>query len=962
MNIHRSSQIFRDALDVADAERSTFIDLACAGDSELRAGVEQLLALAFADGPELARPELTDVTAAANLRGTAQNVGQLVGAFSLVRPIGTGGMGAVWLAQRVEDFSQQVAIKWLHAGLSRTARTRFARERETLAKLEHPGIARILDGGSDFCAEWYAMEFVDGLPLDQYAKANNLDLPARLKLVLQLCDAVQYAHQNLIVHRDLKPANVLVGKDGAPKLLDFGIAKSLHDNGDLTASVAPMTFAYAAPEQIKNERITTATDVYALGVILYELLTGQRPHKVKVGDGDGSLSILQAITDTDATAPSSMLARETVMTNGIKASALKGDLDTIVLKALNRNPARRYASAQAFADDLRRFLADEPISARPDSRWYRLRKLIRRNRALAAVSALALLAVLGFAWQAHMDATRAELAQLKAEQETERAQAVQEFLTDLFAYQRPDLAQGREMTAKDLLDEAEKRLMSPEQIQSGEVRAALLDTLARLRYDLNDFEAALRHNDASIELARQRFGPQSTPFGLALIEHADTLWWLGRMDETMHECDRGLQILRDAKDVRTESLENAHQVALINCADNFRSADQFSRTAALQHEAETRLQQMPAPDQNVENYLLRSRAKLANAQSDFRTALSVKTQLLNRLAADPSTPPSDIATLLHGRGVANYALGNSAAAVTDLRAAMESHLRTFGPTGVHVAGSRRMLALALADIGDIAQARTQMETALSAAQEHFEPAGADYIQTLRFAGNFFIQDGQSERGEALLHAALAADEHSFGAGHSVALQIRLLLLESALEKGAIESAKQQSSDLARITSAGENARRMRSDDALMQDRLALQLARLLLDRDGMRRASDKLSASLERLVNVSNFEFAIALSELALSARAQSNAVQFDAARQRLRALLANMRYDTERRKHVSALVSALATTKPQAPTQMQDVTPKPSPRQSLLLTRHAGSLAAIPEKFWRVVGIWNCNADDARF
>ena len=271
MKSDRSAQIFRDALDLIGVDRGAFLDVACAGDVELRAEVERLLALAFkiGDMPAMVRPALTELTdAATDIRLDAHQIGATIGAFRLLLPIGSGGMGAVWLAERIEGFSQQVAIKWLHAGLSRSARARFKRERETLAKLEHPGIARIIDGGSDLDADWYAMEFVDGLALDQYVTSNNLDLGARLKLVIQLCDAVQYAHQNLIVHRDLKPANVLVSADGAAKLLDFGVAKSLQLGAYLTASRAPMTFAYAAPEQIKNERSTTATDVYALGVIL----------------------------------------------------------------------------------------------------------------------------------------------------------------------------------------------------------------------------------------------------------------------------------------------------------------------------------------------------------------------------------------------------------------------------------------------------------------------------------------------------------------------------------------------------------------------------------------------------------------------------------------------------------------------------------------------------------------------
>jgi len=542
LNIHRSSQIFRDALDASDAERSAFVESACAGDSALRAEVERLLALAFADTPKLVRPNLTDVTDAANGRGMAQNVGQLVGAFSLVRPIGTGGMGAVWLAERVEGFSQQVAIKWLHAGLSRTARTRFARERETLAKLEHPGIARIVDGGSDFDADWYAMEFVDGPALDQYAKANNLDLPARLKLVLQLCDAVQYAHQNLIVHRDLKPANVLVGKDGAPKLLDFGIAKSLHDNNELTASAAPMTFAYAAPEQIKNERITTATDVYALGVVVYELLTGQRPHKVKAGAGDGSLSILQAITDNDATAPSSILARESVTGSGIKASALKGDLDTIVLKALSRDPARRYASAQALADDLRRFVANEPISARPDSLRYRLSKMLRRNRVAAAgvtfaIAALLLGGVLALQ-QARRANAEAAISQRALANTLVQATQTDALLTHLSSVLTRAQASGATVATEQLMDWASDPKLSGEYTDP-KLNLALRLAISEFLLVKNDYARTLEVLDAlGPELARASDFEQLQ----ALNNRTRALTKSGKLDAAQAALDQALTL------------------------------------------------------------------------------------------------------------------------------------------------------------------------------------------------------------------------------------------------------------------------------------------------------------------------------------------------------------------------------------------------------------------------------------
>ncbi len=324
-----------------------------------------------------------------------------IGPYRIVGLLGRGGMGAVYHGVRDDgSFALDVAIKVVRDLYSPEQIVRFERERTLLARLEHPAIARVLDGGrTESGLPWMAIDRVQGLPLDQYAAARGLSLRERVELLQGVIDAVQYAHQNLIVHRDLKPANVLVQADGRPKLLDFGVAKLIgEEEHTQTAGRAPMTFAYAAPEQIRGEPITTAADVYALGVILFELLTGERPHKPR---GESPLSLLQVITDTDVTAPSEFLRRHAGDTAPAQAIAreLAGDLDTIVLKALNRDPARRYPSAHALSDDLARWLANRPILARPDALGYRARKWIRRNRlssALAACLVLALVVAAGW--------------------------------------------------------------------------------------------------------------------------------------------------------------------------------------------------------------------------------------------------------------------------------------------------------------------------------------------------------------------------------------------------------------------------------------------------------------------------------------------------------------------------------------------------------------------------------------
>ncbi len=426
-------QLFRDALDLAPAERCAFLDSACS-DSELRAQIDLLLQASEQSEPLL--PNVFDLIArsATTSRELPDRAGQIVGPFRLTHLLGSGGMGTVWQAERVDGFAQTVAIKWAHAaGLSSMSLARFSLERQLLAKLNHPGIARVVDGGVGDGALWFAMEYVDGMSLDHFVTARQPSLNARIQLLIDLCAAVQFAHQNLVVHRDLKPANIMVQPNGCPKLLDFGVAKQLDQLEPITMSRAPMSFAYAAPEQIRGDAITTATDIYALGVILFELLTGERPHKpVNRPGGDASLSLLQAITDTDATAPSLVLSQATEAHTGFRAAQLKGDLDTIVLKALSRDPARRYASAQALAEDLQCYLDGQPISARKESRGYRLAKFVRRNRLASSALVLAVVAMLGGTTVALIQRQHAVTQRKVAEQNASNALAAKNFVIRVF--------------------------------------------------------------------------------------------------------------------------------------------------------------------------------------------------------------------------------------------------------------------------------------------------------------------------------------------------------------------------------------------------------------------------------------------------------------------------------------------------------------------------------------------------
>ena len=414
----RVASLFRQALDITDAMRAAFVAQACGSDTQLANSVNQLLqsadiALPMLDAPIQLTPEQHSLMLAFAVT-PARAAGMRVGVFSLLKPIGAGGMGEVWLAERKDAaYTQRVAIKWLNAHqLGAAGLARFALEREILGRLDHPGIARIVDGGDAVGESWFAMDYIDGLNFTQFISKHRLDLPASIALLLPLCDAVQYLHQNLIVHRDLKPSNVLVDTSGRPRLLDFGVAKVLHGANTLainsnaadTATRAPITIAYAAPEQINGGPITTACDIYALGVILFELLTGTRPH----AKSEESLGLLaKTISEVDAAPPSRALDANP----GARpwtARALRGDLDTIALRCLQRDGARRYSSVQALQGDLARYLQHLPITARPDHWSYRVSKHFQRHPIGTALSAAALSALLGLGVYSTIQAQRAQ--------------------------------------------------------------------------------------------------------------------------------------------------------------------------------------------------------------------------------------------------------------------------------------------------------------------------------------------------------------------------------------------------------------------------------------------------------------------------------------------------------------------------------------------------------------------------
>ncbi len=446
----RIRQIFDNAIDRVGADRAKYLADSCGDDEVLLSEVEQMLAADASVGDFLERPASEvagDLAAEADIARDMS--GTRIGPWKLVGEIGRGGMGAVYRAERADgQFAQTVAIKLLKRGMdSEEILTRFLRERQILARFEHPNIARLLDGGLHEDVPYFVMEFVDGSQLTDHCDNSGCSLRERLELFLPICRGVAYAHRNLVVHRDLKPSNIMVNAGGEVKLLDFGVAKILggdEDGNDIDSTLTGhlvMTPRYAAPEQLRGQAVTTGTDIYALGVLLYELLSGQHP-----------------LTDGLET-PYALLNREyhDPVPPGTLRSELRGDLENIILKAMSAQPEDRFRSADALAEDIERHLTGQPIQARPPSLRYRLGKFVRRNRVPVAAAIAAVLAL-----SIGLVSTMYQVRQ--TQRKSAEISAVKNFLVSMLEIADPSVSKGGELTARQMLDfsadKADKQLRS----------------------------------------------------------------------------------------------------------------------------------------------------------------------------------------------------------------------------------------------------------------------------------------------------------------------------------------------------------------------------------------------------------------------------------------------------------------------------------------------------------------------
>ena len=569
-------ELFETAAGLVGTERARYLDAQCT--PTLRDRIERMLAAdAGSAGALPAAPAeaMADALAESTPAPTAP-LGSRIGPFELLDTLGEGGSSTVFHASRhVDGVRQDVALKLLRRGVhSGDAQRRYRSELQALSQLRHPGIARLIEGGiTDSGGAYIALELVDGVPITEFTRVHRFDARARLALFLDVCDAVEAAHRALIVHRDLKPSNVLVDADGKVKLLDFGIAKLLSADDDTHTQVAAFTPAYASPEQRSGGFVTTATDVYGLGIMLGELMTGERLGEDPPRAPSNSISDGHAEGVLPAPAP-------------VTRRLLRGDLDNIVLKALHPDPLQRYTSAGRLADDVQRLLDGRPVAAHPPSRWYRARKFVSRHRGGVATTLAFVLAILASLAVALSQARVAQREARAAREQASRADATRRFLVGVFDHAEPDANRGKAITARELVAQGERELATTRELSAG-VRMDLTVMIAHLYWDLDDpahAEPLLRQ--ASVAMARTDVPDDvkaRTLTSIAQVEVAKQ-----QFDTALDHAQQALAIAARIGADGTDTQSEARRIvaAALHGKDDSKAAEAILREA-LAHDRET---------------------------------------------------------------------------------------------------------------------------------------------------------------------------------------------------------------------------------------------------------------------------------------------------------------------------------------------------------------------------------------
>lgn len=717
-------KLFHTCLDLDPAARRELLDRRRTGSPELVAEVESLLRSSGSTSgwiDDAFRDVLDDATGL----DPRPAEGERIGPYRIRRELGEGGLGIVFLAERADQhYAMQVAIKVVKRGMDTREILRRSRlERQILADLDHPHIARLLDGGAtDDGLPYFVMELVDGRPIDLYCREESLSLTARLRLFQKVCAAVHYAHQNLVVHRDVKPANILVTNEGLPKLLDFGIAKLLHPGSDrrrvafTTPGVRLLTPEYASPEQVLGQALSTATDIYSLGVLLYRLLC-ERPPYVLGNHGPGELE--RVICEEDIPMPSAVAGELEGPTSlaGLAprrlAQLLRGDLDNIVSKAMRKEPGRRYGSAEQLSRDIERFLRDQPVLARPDTLRYRSAKFIRRNRGPVAAVVLVFVVLVTAVIVTTDAARRARRAQETAEAhldraEAEKARAEQAAGLVLETFEVVELGEALQgsVELRDIDRLVERLLESGEQPPL--IYAANLDTSGQLYLQLGSHEKAEPRLVEALEIRRSHQGVDPLDLATSSNRLGELYFAQGRMDEAR-------ELIHEALEIRLRALGPEHEQV--------------------------------AESLNNQGALFRARGESEKAEAVHREVLRIRRRL-------ESVDPLDVANSLANLSVALFDQRKREQAAEFLEEALRIQQEELGPE--HPAVAREMVRLATVyfSIGELDRAGVLFRDALEMQRRFLEPRHPQLAVTMNNFARLRERQERFEEAEALLRESL----------------------------------------------------------------------------------------------------------------------------------------------------------------------------------------------------------------
>lgn len=728
------------------------LDQRCANDPDLRREVEALLgrystAQRFLDSPPMA----TAAALVAEAHVATRTEGKRIGAYRIVRQIGQGGTARVYLAERDDgQFRQRVALKLLRPGHdSELDQGRFRAERQILASLSHPNIARLFDGGmSDDGLPYLVMELIDGEPIHRYCETHALPLRTRLEMFVTVCEATQYAHRNLVVHRDLKPSNILVTADGQVKLLDFGLAKLLEPGGGAAVAAHTtqrwMTPEYAAPEQVRGEPVTTLTDVYQLGVVLYELVTGTLPFGRRERS---AYELAHAILGREAPPPSSVRA---------KGRPLRGDLDAIVLKALRKEPEQRYASAQAFRDDIERHLTGMPVRARQGNALYGAFRFVRRHRWSVAAATVSLLVLTGYAVTLTMNAQRMRDTLARVEQEKTKAEGATQFLVGLFSPKVPGFGPRDTLTAPLLIARGERQM---EELRDQPLaQAQLLSVLGMIHQNRGAFDRAQTLLERSLALRRASLGE----------EHADVaenMYQLGMVLRDRGDYERARRLFQQALAIQRRILGEAHPAVAMTALrlsliftpidERISTAREALALARRVHGAE----HATVADRMVRlGTMLRSKGIYDEAEALFRESLAMRRRLPGADHRNMARHGAQLAILLKHQG-------KFAEAEQLHRSDLEVRKSLYGPDHPELVSALRLLADLLTQKGEYVEAERLARRAMAIQGRAVGEDHIDNAESLYHLADVLQAKGELREAEALRRRELAIMRRTYGVAH-----------------------------------------------------------------------------------------------------------------------------------------------------------------------------------------------------